>query len=118
MSPKFLEHRVRRLVCSKGKSYTFMTMGLDNYKQSIPEGSVTIEGLYHEQNSYISALVSDAAVTQRKKTPMILALMTQEVMSLKTGDKTLINGVSYKISGILDIQNYGVVADISLEMEV
>ena len=44
--------------------------------------------------------------------------MAEEVEKLKQGDKVLINSVPYKVSGVLDIQNYGVVADISLEMEV
>ena len=49
---------------------------------------------------------------------MILALMSDEVKKLSQGDEVTINDTLYRVSGILDIQNYCVAADISLEMRV
>lgn len=49
---------------------------------------------------------------------MILTLIDDNMKSIKQGDLIYISGVKYTVSGILDIGNYGVVADISLEMEV
>lgn len=54
----------------------------------------------------------------REKSPMILTLIDDNMKSIKQGDLIYISGVKYTVSGILDIGNYGVVADISLEMEV
>ena len=118
-SPHFLEHKVKRILDEHGKSYTFTLSEIDQYNQPT-EGSVKISviGLYHEQNSFISLSNSDAASVQRKKSPMILTLLDEQVKLLKQGDSVVINSTKYKISGILDIQNYGVIADISLEMEV
>lgn len=49
---------------------------------------------------------------------MILTLIDDNMKSIKQGDLIYISDVKYTVSGILDIGNYGVVADISLEMEV
>lgn len=94
-------------------------MKKDEYNQPIDSDEVImIVGAYHEQNSFISVNASDSASVQRKKSPMILTLLDDSVKKLSQGDKVTINSITYKVSGILDIQNYGVVADISLEMEV
>ena len=117
-TPLFLKSKISRMLSTNGMEYTFILMGEDEYKQPKECESVTIKGIYHETNSFITVTASDSASVQRKKSPMILTLLDEEVKKLKQGDKVLINSVSYKISGVLDIQNYGVVADISLEVEV
>lgn len=116
--PLFLEHKVKRAIARLGREFTFKVMGVDEYKQpKETEETVTFNGLYHELNSFVSLQNKDAASVQRKKSPMILAL-SKDIKSLKQGDVTEINGVIYRVNGILDIQNYGVVCDISLDMEV
>ena len=117
-TPMFLKNKVNRILKSRGMDYTFTRMTVDAYKQPTEGSKVTIRGLYHEQNSFISVTGSDSASVQRKKSPMILTLLDDSVKSLNQGDKITIESVSYTVSGVLDIQNYGVVADISLEMEV
>lgn len=117
-TPLFIKNKVNRILKSRGMDYTFTRMTVDAYKQPTEGSRVTIRGLYHEQNSFISVAGSDSASVQRKKSPMILTLLDDSVKSLNQGDKITIESVNYTVSGVLDIQNYGVVADISLEMEV
>ena len=117
-TPLFLKNKISRLLKTNGMEYTFTLMCEDEYKQPKEGEVVTIKGIYHEANSFITVTASDSASVQRKKSPMILTLFNEEVEKLKQGDKVLINTVTYKVSGVLDIQNYGVAADISLEMEV
>ena len=117
-TPLFLKNKISRLLKTNGMEYTFTLMCEDEYKQPKEGEVVTIKGIYHEANSCITVTASDSASVQRKKSPMILTLFNEEVEKLKQGDKVLINSVPYKVSGVLDIQNYDVVADISLEMEV
>lgn len=116
--PYFLKNKVSRLLNTQGKDYLFTSVAVDEYNQPIDGEPLTIKGVYHEKNSFITLSVSDAAQVQRKKSPMILTLLDDTVKKLKQGDKVTINGGSYKVAGVLDLQNYGVVADISLEMEV
>lgn len=117
-TPLFLKNKISRLLRTNGLEYTFTLMDEDEYKQPKEGEAVTIKGIYHEENSFITVAASDSASVQRKKSPMILTLLDEEVKKLKQGDKVLVNSVSYKVSGVLDIQNYGVAADISLEVEV
>lgn len=118
-APLFLENKVKRLLRTSGIQYDFISVGKDAYNQPTESSEVlSVKGVYHEQNSFITVSSSEAASVQRKKSPMILTLFTDSVRKLKQGDKVYINERLYKVSGVLDIQNYGVVADISLEMEV
>lgn len=118
-TPLFLRNKVERQLKTNGLDYSFTKMGEDDYHQPIEtDQKVSIRGIYHESNSFITLSSSDAASIQKKKSPMILCLMDENVKLLSQGDRVTINEVTYRISGILDIQNYSVVADISLEMEV
>lgn len=117
-SPIFLENKIKRLLNSNGIEYTFVHMKNDEYNQPIEKENISVLGVYHESNSFITVSSSDAASVQRKKSPMILALMSDEVKKLSQGDEVTINDTLYRVSGILDIQNYCVAADISLEMRV
>ena len=115
-TPLFLKNKIQRQLNCKGLDYSFKRNKLDKYKQPTDEviDVVVLKGIYHESNSYITKNVSEAAITQSKKKPMILTLF-ENVGDLKTDDFVLINDVKYKVTGLLDIQNYGVVCDISLE---
>lgn len=117
-TPLFLENKITRLLNTHGLEYTFISVDKDNYNQPVKGATLVIKGLYHESNSFITVAASDSASVQRKKSPMILTLFDSTVKMLKQGDKVKINSVWYTVSGILDVQNYGVAADISLEMEV
>lgn len=103
----------------EGLKYTFTLMKDDEYRQPVEsDETVTITGIYHEKNSFIKLETSEDASVQRKKSPMILTLLDDEVRKISQGYKVKINGVTYKVAGLLDIQNYGVAVDISLEVEV
>ena len=117
-TPTFLKHKIERAVNRLGSEFSFTRMGTDEFNQPTEtEETVKLKGLYHEQNSFIALQNHDSGSVQRKKSPMVLTLM-ENISTLKQGDITMINGVKYRVSGILDIQNFGVAADISLEMEV
>lgn len=115
---KFIDSRVRRIINMYGRSFIFTRMGEDQYHQPIEVSKISIRGLYHETIQHITVSTSDSAELRRKSSPMILALLTDEVKSLKQGDFTMMSGVKYRVTGIEDIQNLGTVADISLEMTV
>ena len=116
--PTFLKNKINRLIKSQGQEFTFQLSTVDEYNQpTLSENTLTFSGVYHEKNSFIPLATTEAANIQRKKSPMILALM-EDITGLTQDSEITLNEVKYKVTGILDIQNYGVVADISLEMEV
>lgn len=74
-------------------------------------------GLYHEQNSYVKITTGDAAQTRSKKVPMILCLY-EDIASfdIKVEDIVIINKKTFKVTGIINIQEWNLIADISLEV--
>lgn len=116
--PLFLKNKVSRMLSAQGESFKFTQMVEDIYHQRVEGNTLDIVGVYHETNSFITLSSADSASVQRKKNPMILTLLDESVKQLNQGDKVEINNVTYTVAGVLDIQNYGVVADISLEVEV
>lgn len=118
MNAKYLENRIRRQILCRGSEYTFLRQGEDKYHQLTGEETVTtIRGIYHEGNGYISVSKADSTLVQSKKTPMILALMT-DAKPIEQGDYIMVDSKKYRVTGVLNVQNYDVVADISFEVEV
>lgn len=118
-TPMFLVNKVKKQLDRNGLVYEFTKVMKDEFNQNTEsEETLLIKGIYHETNSFIKLSETDAGSVQRKKSPMILTLLDEQSKTLKQGDIVHINNVKYTVSGLLDIQNYGVVLDISLEMEV
>lgn len=114
--PSLLLHRIEVQLKMRGIEYTFTRSKMDKFGQPIEgdEDESVIVGIYHESNSYIQMTGGDATVIRTRKSPMILCLFA-DGDKVKQGDRIVINEKTYKVSGVLDIQNYHVVADISLE---
>lgn len=76
-----------------------------------------LQGLYHEQSSHVKVTTGDTTQIRSKKIPMILCLYDDFVMlDLKMGDKVKINGKTYKVTGVVNIQEWNIIADVSLEV--
>ena len=114
--PNFLLHRIEIDIKFHGVDYTFLKYGKDKFGQPSeqPTEQIVLKGIYHESNSYIKTTGSEASEISTKKNPMILCLF-EYGNKVQQGDFVYIRGDKYKVSGVLDIQNYSVVADISLE---
>lgn len=86
-----------------------------------PSGSPIALGeitcLYHEENSHISVTTGTVTQTRNKKVPRMLALASSvEKLGLKVGDKLFWKSQEYAVTGIVDVQNWGIINDISLEV--
>ena len=83
---------------------------------------VTILGIYHEVNAYIGIDMKDTTqvretVGKYKKQPRILCMWKSITGSgLRIGDYTMINGKKFKVTGVTNIQEWSIIADISLEV--
>lgn len=118
MNIKFMKHQVKNEIARSGQEYQFKRKKENKYYQIVGEEDIAIvKGIYHETNGYISLLKADASMVQSKKVPTILTLK-ENAIGIEQGDYTEIAGNKYKVTGVLDVQNYGIVVDISLEMEV
>ena len=71
--------------------------------------------MYHEENSNIQVTTGDTTQVRTKKIPMILCAW-DEAKDLLIGDFTIINRKVFKVTGVVNIQEWSIVADISLEV--
>lgn len=115
---KFEAYKLIRELKRSGQKYKFFRRGLNKFKEKStePEEVCEILGLYHEQTSNVQTITRDGAVTRTEKIPMILCLMSDDVRGLQIDDEVYINDKTYKVSGVVNIMNWDIISDISLEV--
>lgn len=119
INKQFEAYKVKREIKRSGTEYTFVRNETNEFGE--PTNNTTtlgsIQGLYHEQNSNVAVTTGDTTQTRTKKIPMVLCLWDDvSPMVLKVGDTTAINGKVFKVTGVVNIQEWGIIADISLEI--
>lgn len=119
INKQFEAYKVKREIKRSGTEYTFVRNETNEFGE--PTSDITtlgsIKGLYHEQNSNVAVTTGDTTQTRTKKIPMVLCLWDDvSPMVLKVGDTTTINGKVFKVTGVTNIQEWGIIADISLEI--
>lgn len=117
VNTKFEAYKLRRELKRIGKEYEFKRAKLNAFKEPTDNELLAgkLIGLYHEQNGSISITTGDTTQTRTKKVPMILCLY-EDANFLNIGDKVKINSKTFKVTGIVNIQEWNVIADISLEV--
>lgn len=125
INTKFEAYKLKREVRRSGVDFEFKRRKLDKFNEPTGELEVVakIKGLYHESNSYITETVGDAATTRTKKQPMLLCLVDDVASNdLRQGDEIQIplrssqmTSKTLKYVGCVDIQNWGIIADLSFE---
>lgn len=125
INTKFEAYKFKREVRRNGITFEFKRRKLDKFNEPTGELETVAEvrGLYHESNSYITETVGDAATTRTKKQPMLLCLVDDVKSSdLRQGDEIQIplrssqmTSVTLRYVGCVDIQNLGIIADLSFE---
>ena len=117
INTKFEAYKLRRELKKVGAQYEFKRAKLNNFKEPTKEDVFAgkLMGLYHEQNSSVSVTTGETTQTRTKKTPMILCLY-EDAKTLKLGDTVKINSKKLKVAGIVNIQEWNIIADISLEV--
>lgn len=113
----FEAYKIAREIKRSGGSYTFFRYVLNDFNEPTDETEdvATISGLYHEQNSNIEITTGDTTQVRTTKIPMILCLY-EDISDLQIGDVVTINSKNYKLTGIVNIQEWSIIGDISLEV--
>lgn len=119
LNTKFEAYKLNRELVRSGTDFVFTRQKLNEFNE--PDGEAVevgeIRGLYHEQNSNIQITTSDATQIRTKKIPSILCLFEDvEKLSLKAGDKTTLNDQIFEVTGVVNIMEWSIVVDISLEL--
>ena len=108
---------VEREISRNGSTYTVKRNKVDKYGEPTQEVEevTTLCGLFHISKVFVTKNTSDGSQTKTKGQPMILALW-EECETIQNGDFVVINGNIYKITDKNNIEEYNIIADISLEV--
>ena len=115
----FEAYKIKRELKRSGIDYEFKRSGVNDFGEPVGEPIVvgTIRGLYHEQNSSVQVTTGDTTQVRTKKIPMILCLYEDTAsLALQVGDELKINNKTLKVTGVVNIQEWNIIADISLEV--
>lgn len=119
MTTKFEAAKLKKELKTSGINYEFKRLKVNDFGEPIGDSEVvtTIKGLYHEQNSNVQITTGETTQIRTKKIPMILCLYDDAALvALKVGDVVKINSKTFKVTGVVNIQEWNIIADISLEV--
>lgn len=119
INTKFEAYKIKRELKRSGIEYEFKRSKKNQFNESTDESEIIgkLKGLYHEQNSTIQLTINDATQIRSKKIPMILCLYEDTAsLNLRVGDFVKINARIFKVTGVVNIQEWNIVSDISLEV--
>lgn len=119
INTQFEAYKIKRELKRSGIDYEFKRFDVNDFGEPVGEPIVigTIRGLYHEQNSSVQITTGDTTQVRTKKIPMILCLYEDAAnLVLQVGDELKINNKTLKVTGVVNIQEWNVIADISLEV--
>ena len=115
----FEVYKLRRELKRSGRCYRFQRATVNTYGESdgVMEVVGDLVGLYHEQNSHVAITMTDTTQIRTKKVPSILCLYEDvKPLDLIAGDIVVVNGKRMKVTGIVNVQEWNMIADISLEV--
>ena len=118
INTRFEVYKLQRELRKSGVLYEFRRPHVDDFNQKsneYEEDTIDVLGIYHEQNSYITLQSDESSVTRFKKIPMILCEYEQAKL-IKKDDTVTINGKDLIVTGVTNVQEWGLIADISLEV--
>ena len=119
INTQFEAYKIKRELKRSGIEYEFKRSGNNEFGEPDDElESVgTLIGLYHEQNGKVQVTTGDTTQVRTKKIPTILCLYEDAAsLSLKIGDVISFSGKTFEVTGIVNIQEWSIIADVSLEV--
>lgn len=118
VNKSFEAYKITREIKRSGSPYTFFRKSVNEFGEPDEEETEigTLNGIYHEQNSNVQITTGDTTQIRTKKIPMILCLYNDaRSLDLKLGDKLYINEKTFTVSSLVNIQEWNIIGDISLE---
>lgn len=113
---QFELYKVQRFIKRWGQTFTFTLAGENSFGE--PEGvkvEVSLPGVFHDNNEYITQESSDAATIRSKLNTRILCL-AKDAAQIQPEMTVVIQGQTYRVTGVRNIENLNLACDISLEV--
>lgn len=115
-SLQFELYKVQRFIKRWGQTFTFTLAGENSFNE--PEGvkvEVSLPGVFHDNNEYITQDSSDAGTIRSKLNTRILCL-AKDAAQIQPEMTVVIQGQTYRVTGVRNIENLNLAYDISLEV--
>lgn len=120
----FEEYKIKREINHIGRLVKFCRLKKNKFGEldaEITDGSLLEVGcakvIYHEENSNVQLVSVEASQIKTKKIPMLLMLYDDfKKLKLKVNDIAIISGKYFLVSGCVNIQEWNIAADLSLEV--
>lgn len=121
INKQFEAYKIRREIKRSGETYTFKRPVLNEFGE--PSGDEievgSLRGLYHERyerDSNIRLMTGNTTQIRTKKLPMILCIYDDaKTLNLQLGDKLYLNDKILKVVSLVNIQEWNIIGDLSLE---
>lgn len=120
INTKFEAYKIKREITRCGQAfniYRYQTNEFGEPDNTLPLILVgTFQGIYHEANSYVQITTGETTQYRTKKQPMVLCLWDDIVrFNIVAGDKITFNGKCFKVTKALNVQEWNIIYDISLD---
>ena len=115
---RFEAYKVKREIIRSGNFFDVKRPSKNRFGEPTDDFDyvTTINGIYHEENSFITIKTGEATQIRNKKSPKILCLYDDiKDISFDVDDVIYINGKMFKISAITNIAEWSIIADVSME---
>lgn len=119
INKSFEAYKIKRELKRSGKVFEFYRKALNDFGEPISDLQYVgkLKAIYHEENSNIQITTGDTTQIRTKKIPMLLCIYDDCIdANLKVGDFVILNCKKFKVTGIVNIQEWKIIADISLEV--
>lgn len=119
INTKFEVYKIQRELNRSGIVVDFLRQETNKFKEPVgePKKIGSILCIYHEQNGRIKISTGDTTQVRTKKVPMLLCLHSDvSKINVQVGDQIKLNGKTFNVTGVTNIQEWNLVADISLEV--
>lgn len=119
INKKFEAYKIKREIRRSGCNYNILRKGVNEFGEPISDIQYVgnINALYHEENSNIQITTGDTTQVRTKKIPMLLCIYDDfDEIEFSVGDFVEINSKVFKVTGIVNIQEWGIIGDVSLEV--
>jgi len=125
INTRFELYKLKRELRRSGSDFVFYRRMKNDFGAPVGERVkvLKVRGLYHETNSYKTITTSDGSVTVTEKSPMLLCTVESlKGSNLSIGDFVDVSDNVFgdkktmKFVGVIDILDFGIIADISLEV--
>lgn len=119
VNKKFEAYKISREIKRSGMKYSILRQNKDEFggPSGEPVKLGSLMALYHEQNSSIRITTGDTTQIRTKKIPSLLCLHENtEKLNINIGDIINFNGKTFNVTGIVNIQEWNIISDVSLEV--